>query len=87
MLKNWIGWCSRAQIYPFCYDINQVLDFLGKLFQGECEFKNIACHWVSAVSAYYSPINGSKVEVQQRVYELMKGFFNNGPPTQKCILT
>ena len=80
--RKWIDCCSRRQIDPFYCDINPVLDFLGELFRAGYEFSTTGCHRI-ALSAYYRPINDSKVGVHPRVSELIKGVINNKPPKPK----
>jgi len=62
--------------------VNYILDFLSDSFTNGLQHSTIA-GYRSAISAYYSPIDGLKVGNHPRVTALLEGVFNKRPPQPK----
>ena len=77
--RKWCGYCNEQGICPTSPVLNNVLDYLGFLFDQGLKYRTINCAR-SALSSTLTPINGFKVGQHPVVTRLMKGVFNSRPP-------
>ena len=76
------GWCSSRQIDPLSCPLDDVLNYLGDMFDKKLLYSTINGHR-SAISAYHDPVDGFKVGQHPLVCSLMQGVSNERPPLPK----
>ena len=80
------GWCNKRKIDPFSCPLNDILDYLGSLFDEKCEYRTINNHR-SAISAFHELIDGVTAGKHPLVKSLMKGVSKERQPLPKyCFI-
>ena len=82
--KHWLEWSGRNSVSTTSPSINQVLDFLGYLFDSGLAYRTINVAR-SAISVTLQPMNGYNVGEHPLVCRLMKGIFNERPPQTSLV--
>ena len=81
----WRKWCSYCGEHGICSTapvLNDVLDYLGFLYDQGLKYRSINCAR-SALSSTLKPIDGFRVGQHPLVTRLLKGVFNSRPPLPK----
>ncbi|KAK6046411.1 site-specific recombinase, phage integrase family [Cooperia oncophora] len=79
-LKKWAAFCKNTGIDRLHPRVEDILNFLGQLFESGASFSSISTH-KSAIIVYLSAINGEFCrEDMILVNRCMKGFFRQRPP-------
>ena len=77
--RKWVSWCSEQKVDPIQCSLNEVLDYLAKLFEDGLAYSSIGvCR--SALSAYHDPIDGFRLGEHPKVSALLAGIYNKRPP-------
>ena len=80
--KKWHSWCVERQIDSFQADLADVGNFLAQAVEDGREYSTIN-GYRSAISLMHPEIEGHKVGQHPTIIQLMKGIFNQKPPTPK----
>ncbi|KAK6061713.1 site-specific recombinase, phage integrase family [Cooperia oncophora] len=79
-LKKWAAFCKDTGIGRLHPRVEDILNFLGQLFESGASFSSISTH-KSAIIVYLSAINGELCRKDMiLVNRCMKGFFRQRPP-------
>ena len=77
--NNWISWCVREKIDPFCAPLSKIVNFLSALFDEGLQYLAVKAHR-SAISACHNFLNGEPIGKHPKICALLTGIFNERPP-------
>ena len=81
LFSKWSSWCATRYSYPISGTINEVLNFLAKLYKDGYQYSTINSN-CSAISSVHEKIDGYNIGKHPLVTRLIKGVFHVRPPLQ-----
>ena len=63
--NNWISWCVREKIDPFCAPLSKTVNFLSALFDEGLQYRTVKAHR-SAISACHNFSMGNQLASIQK---------------------
>ena len=79
LFSKWSSWCTTRYSDPISGPINEVLNFLAKLYKDGYQYSSINSYR-SAISSVHEKIDGYNIGQHPLVTRLIKGVFHVRPP-------
>ena len=86
LFSKWSSWCATRHSDPISGPINEVLNFLAKLYKDGYQYSSINSYR-SAISSVHEKIDGYNIGQHPLVTRLIKGVFHVRPPLPRYTQT
>ena len=82
LFAKWANWCEQRDRDPTVGPVEDMINFLAELFAKGYQYRSLNAYQ-SAISSIYQKVDGQNIGQHPLVCRLLKGAFNQNPPTQR----